>query len=88
MRGARAGLVVMAFAAAISATAFAQAKKDASPGAVTSGSAAMALPSSGSRIQGAEVPQSGTMAVQPPTTNDAAGVVETNGRTTEKARSN
>ena len=44
-----AGLVAMAFGAASSSTALAQAKKEASPGAVTSASAAKALPGSASQ---------------------------------------
>jgi hypothetical protein len=88
MKGALAGLVAMALAAATSATALAQTNKEASPGAVTSGSTAMSLPAGGNNVMGAQVPQSGAMTPQSPAIKDNTGVAETNGRTTEKGRIN
>jgi hypothetical protein len=76
-----AGLVAIAFGAAGSATAWAQANKEAHPSAVTSTSKATALPAGGSAVQGSK-------ASAAPTSPDNTGMAESNGKTSEKARSN
>ncbi len=76
-----AGLVAIAFGAAGSATAWAQANKEAHPSAVTSTSKATALPAGGSAVQGSK-------ASAAPISPDNTGMAESNGKTSEKARSN
>ena len=81
MKGALiAGLVAMAFGAATSAAALAQGTKDASPGAVTTGSKAAALPAGGTAHAG--------MQTQSAAASNNAGVASSNARSSEKARSN
>jgi hypothetical protein len=83
-----AGLVAMAFGAASSSTTLAQAKKEASPGAVTSASAAKALPGSASQSgvvgQGVVVGQGGSAPSAAMPGN--AGVVDSSVKGAEKAR--
>jgi hypothetical protein len=86
------GLVAMAFSTASSAMALAQVKKEASPGAVTSASTAMALPgsSSGSQLRQGEqgvLGQEGGPG-QSAAMSGNAGVVDSNINTSEKARNN
>jgi hypothetical protein len=85
-----AGLVAMAFGAASSSTALAQAKKEASPGAVTSASAAKALPGGASQSgvvgQGVVVGQGGSAPSAAMPGN--AGVVDSSVKGAEKARNN
>lgn len=92
MKGAFvAGLVAIALGAASSASAVADEKKEASPGAVTSTSKAMALPSGGSAIMGGErmlhsdiKGGKGDSAM----TSGNAGLVSPNAKISEKARIN
>ena len=93
-----AGLVAMTFAAASSATALAQAKKEASPGAVTSASRAIAVPGEAppggdSKFVGQQgvVGQggSGPSAAMPGAAMSGnAGVVDSNVKASENARHN
>jgi hypothetical protein len=88
-----AGLVAMAFGAASSATALAQAKKEASPGAVTSASTATALPGAAlpggdSKFQQGVVGQGGSGPGPSAAMSGNAGVVNSNVKASEKARSN
>ena len=92
MKGAFvAGLVAIALGAASSASALADEKKEASPGAITSTSKAMALPTGGSAIKGGERLShsdikggKGDSAM----TSGNAGLVSPNTKTAEKARIN
>jgi hypothetical protein len=80
MKGALVATVVaMAFGAASSTMALAQANKEASPGAVTSKSNAAALPTGGSSVQGMQGHTS-TMS------GGNAGVADTTTKSSEKAR--
>jgi len=92
MRGAFvAGLVAMALGAASFATASAQDKKEVSPGAVTSASKMTALPSGGSAIKGGEAQVRSDIKAgkgQEAMSSGKTGVVESNAKTSEKARSN
>jgi hypothetical protein len=79
MKGALVATVVaMAFGAASSTMALAQANKEASPGAVTSKSNAAALPTGGSSVQGMQGHTS--------TMSGNAGVADTTTKSSEKAR--
>ena len=90
MKGAFvAGLVAIALGAACSTSALADDKKETSPGAVTSTSKAMTLPSGGSAIKGGErLSHSDIKGGQSTSTSGNAGLVSPNTITSEKARIN
>jgi len=79
------GLTVMVFGGAVSEAALAQATKQTAPGAITSASTAMALPTGGSAAQGGQAGQSQTaqrMQAAFPANN---GVAQGNSVTADKA---
>jgi hypothetical protein len=92
MRGAFvASLVAIALGAVSAVTALAQDKKEMSPGAVTSTSKAVALPSGGNAVKGGERPSHSDIqggAGQSAMTSGDAGLVAPNTKNSEKARTN
>lgn len=92
MKGALiAGLIAIAFGAASSAPALAQAKKEASPGAVVSASKPAVLPSARSAIQGSGT-QSAAASSNKTLMGEAGtsdtGLVTPNSKMSENARTN